>query len=175
MKTSLKFLPFLGLFLLGCEFTSPYQITFTTPEDKAVDPLVDTLDFAVNQATLAYLSSVTCEGANKIELLPVASADAVPSTAHNLSLTVLKDQLPETECKVSVTVYDRTTTSTASKSIDLVIEGELEELLPEVEVDVEAKTEVETETETETEVEIEIEPLTSTDAPTEPSPETPSE
>ena len=115
----------LGL-LTGCSFLSAYTITFTTLDGASVDPAVNTLDFVVNAPVLAYLSEVDCEGSADIVLLPVVTEGMQVKTAHNLSLAALAGQAPGTECDLTVTAFDQTTTATAQASIEVVIAGELD-------------------------------------------------
>ncbi len=112
--------------LTGCSFLSSYIITFTTVDGASIDPAVNTLDFVVNAPVLAYLSEVDCEGSEDIVLLPVVTDGMQVKTAHNLSLAVLAGQAPGTECDLTVTAFDQTTTATAQASIEVVIAGELD-------------------------------------------------
>lgn len=110
-----------SVFLAGCAFVSPYDITFTTPEDAVIEPLSNTLDLAVNDEVITYISAVKCEGQNALEFLPVLKEDMTPKKAHNLSLKLLEDQKDGAYCKVTVTAFDRSTTSTASDSISVYV------------------------------------------------------
>lgn len=122
----------LGVLLASCSLISPYTITFTTQENSVVDPLTDTLDFVVSAPTLAYISAAKCADAEPIELLPILTEDMVSKTSYNLSLALLKDELPQSECTITVTAFDQTTTSSARAKINLVIAGEIpEESTPE--------------------------------------------
>ena len=153
--------------LTGCSFLSAYTITFTTVDGASVDPAVNTLDFVVNAPVLAYLSEVDCEGSEDIVLLPVVTDDMQVKTAYNLSLAALAGQAPGTECDLTVTAFDQTTTATAKADIELVIAGEVVEVdvsteeeaaveIPAEEAAVEVETEVTTETSTEVLVEEEV-------------------
>lgn len=112
-----------ALFLVSCRLVSPYTITFTTPEDTLVDPVVDTLDFVISAPALAYISEVECEEAEDIELLPVITEDMKVKAAHNLPLTLLNGA-PGSSCEVTVSVFDQSTTATAQASTTVVISGE---------------------------------------------------
>lgn len=115
-------------FLFGaCTLVSPYTITFATPDGKVVNPQTDTLDLVISASALAYISEVECDGAEDVELLPVVDESMQAKTAHNLSLTVLNGA-PGSECDVTVTAFDRTTSESAQNSIALVIEGGEEEV-----------------------------------------------
>ncbi|MFA6023599.1 MAG: hypothetical protein WC777_00030 [Candidatus Gracilibacteria bacterium] len=112
-----------ALLLASCSLVSPYTITFTTPKDSVVDPATDTLDFVVSAPALAYISEVECDDADDIELLPVITDEMMPSTAHNLSLSMLNGA-PGSECEITVTAFDRSTTATTRSDISVVIFGE---------------------------------------------------
>lgn len=123
-------------FLLGaCTLVSPYTITFTTPDGKAVNPQTDTLDLVISSPALAYISEVECDGAADVELLPVIDESMQAKTAHNLALTSLNGAAGS-ECDVTVTAFDRTTSETAQNSIALVIEGAVGEESTDVEEEV---------------------------------------
>ena len=132
------------LLLASCSLVSPYRITFTTQEDAVVDPATDTLDFVVSAPALAYISEVECDDADDIELLPVVTDEMVAKTAHNLPLTMLNGPTGS-ECDITVTAFDQTTTATAQAEITVVIFGELveEEEVVEDEATVEAEVEAE--------------------------------
>lgn len=124
---------FASLLFAGCSFVNPYSITFTTPNEAVVDPAVNTLDFVVSQPTLAYLSYVQCGDKEALKLLPVVSETAVPTQAYNLSLDVLKDEAPGTLCRLEVTAFDESTTSTESDGLDVyILEKPKEEAAEEV-------------------------------------------
>lgn len=112
-----------SLFLGACSFISPYSITFTNTSGEVIDPELSTLDFVVSAPTLAVISGVSCEGTESLDIVPVANKNAEPTTVHKLPLTLLKNQPAGVECEVTVTVYDKTTTSQASNSILLVMPG----------------------------------------------------
>lgn len=114
----------LPVLLLGaCTLISPYSITFTNSPDSVIDPSSATLDFVVSAPTLAYISGVSCEGAEPLELLPVESKDMEVNTVHKLPLTLLKDQPSGAKCEITVTAYDRTTTDRSSETIELMMNG----------------------------------------------------
>lgn len=161
------------LLLASCSLVSPYRITFTTQEDAVVDPATDTLDFVVSAPALAYISEVECDDADDIELLPVVTDEMEAKTAHNLSLTMLNGAAGS-ECDITVTAFDQTTTATAQAEISVVIFGEVVE---EEVTDEEAPTEEDgvtqempvpgsdvDETVVETEVEAEVLPVEETPA-----------
>jgi len=129
------------LFLGGCSFLAPYSITFTTPAQSAVHPLEDTLDLALSQEALAYVSGVDCEGADPIELLPIVNASMKSNKAHNLGLELLDGYEAGTECTVTVTVFDQTTTATTAASISLYV-LEKPEIIEPVEEEEEASNEL---------------------------------
>jgi len=135
-RTSLLLLTLLA----GCSFLSGYIITFTTQDEASVDPATSTLDFVVSAPALAYISAVECEGSKDLDLLPVLTDDMKVQTAFNLPLTALVGQLPGTECDVTVTAFDQTTTSNARATLSVVIAGEV------ATVDVSTETETSTET-----------------------------
>jgi hypothetical protein len=119
-----RFLPLLSVVLLGaCSLISPYAITFTNTPGSVIDPSSSTLDFVVSAPTLAYISGVSCEGAEALDILPLADKGAEAATVHKLSLSLMKDQPAGAKCEVTVTAYDRTTTDQASASIDLTMNG----------------------------------------------------
>lgn len=120
MKKSLIVL-FSLLVLAGCAILAPYNITFTTPAHSAVNPFTDTLDFALSQPAMAYISEVDCEGNDPVALLPVVSAEMTTSNVHNLNLELLAPYEATTECNVRVTVFDQTTTATTSGLISLYV------------------------------------------------------
>ena len=107
----------------GSSLVSPYTLTFTNTPGSAVDPSTSTLDSVVSAPTLAYVSKVSCEGADVIELLPIVAEGETTSTLHKLALTSMKDMPQGAACEVTVTVYDPTTTETASSSIELTMNG----------------------------------------------------
>lgn len=109
------------LILGGCSFLAPYSITFTTPAQSAVNPAEDTLDLALSQEALAYVSGVDCEGADPVELLPIVNAAMESKNAHNLTLELLDGFEAGTECTVTVTAFDQTTTATTASSISLYV------------------------------------------------------
>lgn len=114
----------LSLLLASCSLVSPYRITFTTQEDAVVDPATDTLDFVVSAPALAYISEVECDDADDIELLPVVTDEMEAKTAHNLALTMLNGAAGS-ECDITVTAFDQTTTATAQAELTVVIFGEV--------------------------------------------------
>lgn len=105
--------------LTGCSLLSPYSVTFTTPENSVIDPTSDTLDLAVNIPTMAYISEVECLGHEPMELLPVVTDEMTVKKAHNISLELLEGYSAGTQCEVTVTVFDQTTTATTRESINL--------------------------------------------------------
>lgn len=107
----------------GCSLVSPYTLTFTNTPGSVVDPSTSTLDLVVSAPTLAYVSKVSCEGADVIELLPIVAEGETTSTLHKLALTSMKDMPQGAACEVTVTVFDPTTTETASSSIALTMNG----------------------------------------------------
>lgn len=107
--------------LAGCSFLAPYSITFTTPAHSAVDPLVDTLDLALGTSAMAYISEVDCEGSDPISLLPVVNEAMESSNVHNLTLELLDGFEATTECDVTVTAFDQSTTSTTAAEISLYV------------------------------------------------------
>lgn len=114
----------LPVLLLGaCTLISPYSITFTNTPDSVIDPSSSTLDFVVSAPTLAYISGVSCEGAEPLEILPVESKDLEVNTVHKLPLSLLKDQPTGAKCEITVTAYDRTTTDRSSQTIELTMNG----------------------------------------------------
>jgi hypothetical protein len=125
------FISLLSLAMLaGCSFLAPYSITFTTPAQSAVNPATDTLDLALSQPAMAYISGVDCEGHDPIELLPVVNANMESSNVHNLTLELLDGYEATTECSVTVMAFDQTTTANSSSTIALYV---LEKPAPEVE------------------------------------------
>ena len=164
------------LLLASCSLVSPYRITFTTQEDAVVDPATDTLDFVVSAPALAYISEVECDDADDIELLPVVTDEMVAKTAHNLPLTMLNGPAGS-ECDITVTAFDQTTTATAQAEITVVIFGEpveeeeevveeevLEEETPTEEEPVVEEPVLEEDVTVETEVEAEVLPVEETPA-----------
>lgn len=120
MRQPLFLLPIL---LLGaCSLISPYTITFTNTPGEVVDPATSTLDFVVSASTLAYISGVSCEGAEPMDILPLANKEGA-NTVHKLPLTLMKDQPSGAKCEVTVTAYDKTTTEQSSASIELTMNG----------------------------------------------------
>ena len=102
---------------MGCSLISPYQITFTTKENEAVNPVEDTLDLVISSNALAYVSSYQCGDEPEVIMLPVLKDDMVAQMAQYIDLSFLTDQSAETLCEINVTAFDRSTTSTASKKI----------------------------------------------------------
>jgi len=95
----------------------------------------------VSQATLAYISEISCEGADPLEFLPIVKDDMEVATVHKLPLTALEGQAPGVACEITVTAFDRTTTSQSSASLnvtmigtkaDAVTEEDVEEVTDEV-------------------------------------------
>lgn len=111
------------LLLGGCVLISPYTITFTNEPGEVIVPQSSTLDLVVSAPTLAYISGVSCEGAEELDILPVESKEMEVSTVHKLPLTLMEGQPSGAECEVTVTAYDRTTTDTASATIELTMAG----------------------------------------------------
>lgn len=109
----------LTVVLTACSFLSPYQITFTTRESEAFDPLQSTLDLVVNNPALVYVSGYQCGDAPEVMLLPVVTEGMTPQTVWNLSLDFLADQAPGTLCAVNVGAFDTSTTATSSQPISL--------------------------------------------------------
>jgi|GEM_PF-4070062 len=109
------------LMLAGCSFLAPYSVTFTTPAHSAVDPLVDTLDLALSNPAMAYISEVDCEGSDPISLLPVVNEAMESSNVHNLTLELLDGFEATTECEVTVTAFDQSTTATTAAEISLYV------------------------------------------------------
>lgn len=127
---SIGFAPYLVLvlFLSSCALVSPYQITFTTQNEQVVDPQINTLDFVVSAPALAYISEIDCDDAEEIELLPVVTDEMKVKTAHNLALTALNGA-PGSECEITVTAFDQSTTASSRAEISVLIAGEeLEEI-----------------------------------------------
>jgi hypothetical protein len=121
MRHPLYLLPVL---LLGaCSLISPYTITFTNEPGEVIDPASSTLDLVVSAPTLAYISGVACEGAEELDILPVESKTMEVNTVHKLPLTLMEGQPSGASCEVTVTAYDRTTTDTASATIELTMAG----------------------------------------------------
>jgi PBP1b-binding outer membrane lipoprotein LpoB len=115
-------LTFLSLIILsGCSLLSAYTVTFTTPVNSAVNPVSDTLDLALSQPAMAYISEVDCANHDPVALLPIVSFEMKTSNVHNLSLELLSGYEARTECEVRVTVFDQTTTATSSDSISLYV------------------------------------------------------
>lgn len=108
----------------GCSLVSPYTLTFTNTPGSVVEPDTSTLDLVVSAPTLAYVSGVSCEGADAIELLPIVQDSSAVSTLHKLSLTAMEGMPDGALCDVTVTVFDPTTTETASSTISLKMSGE---------------------------------------------------
>ena len=107
----------------GCSLVSPYTLTFTNTPGSVVEPDTSTLDLVVSAPTLAYVSGVSCEGADAIELLPIVQDSSAVSTLHKLPLTAMKGMPEGALCEVTVTVFDPTTTETASNSIAVTMKG----------------------------------------------------
>jgi hypothetical protein len=128
----------LAFILAGCALLSPYNVTFTTRDGSVINPQTSTLDFVVNSPTLAYVSEISCEGSESLELLPVLTDDMEVSKAHNLSLINMAAFADGTKCEVTVTALDNTTTANTRASVTLYVnEMPVEE--EEVEGDVEAE------------------------------------
>lgn len=108
-------------FFAACSLVTPYKITFTTPGHSVVDPVSSTLDLALSQPAMAYISEVDCEGSEPMALLPVVNENMATSNVHNLPLTLLETYAPGTECDVTVTAFDQSTTSSASGRISLYV------------------------------------------------------
>lgn len=115
------FLSLSAVFLAGCVFLSPYTITFTTPDELVIQPETYTLDLALNDPALVYISSYKCGEDDTVEILPVVTDSMLESNVHNLSLSMLSDVEAGALCKVNVTAFDRTTTATSSDSINLYV------------------------------------------------------
>ncbi|MFA5792304.1 MAG: hypothetical protein WC897_00340 [Candidatus Gracilibacteria bacterium] len=179
-----KFLSFLvaGVLFSGCALISPYTITFTNDNWEVIDPATSTIDFVVSQATLAYISEVSCEGATPLEFLPIVKDSMEVSTVHKLPLTVLEDQAPGVACAVTVTVFDKTTTAQSSASLNVTMAGtKVEEDTTEMADDVEATTETTTDGTTATDEtpaveEVTADPITDpVDVATDPLADTPAQ
>lgn len=112
-----------GILFSGCALISPYTITFTNDNWEVVDPATSTIDFVVSQATLAYISEISCEGAEPLEFLPIVKDDMEVSTVHKLPLTALEGQAPGVACEITVTAFDRTTTAQSSASLNVTMVG----------------------------------------------------
>ena len=145
------FLSLAALLLSACTFVTPYQIVFTTPGGAELDPALDTLDFALNNPALGYISAIHCEDSPAFEILPVKQANMNLQLAHNLSLELLEDEEPGTVCEVTVTAYSESTASSSSARIEIVVGGPgggvvMEDETPEEEaMETEEGEEVETE------------------------------
>ncbi len=125
MRSS-RLAPFLLVGVLSaCSLISPYTITFTNEPGSVIDPQTSTLDFVVSQPTLAYISRVVCTDSEAFELLPIVPDSEPSSTVHKLSLDLLSEQTPGSDCEVTVAVFDKTTTEQSSASIHLTIAGEV--------------------------------------------------
>lgn len=147
--------------LSACTLLMPYSITFTTPNNTVVDPATDTLDLALNQEALAYISWVQCEDKGPIGVLPTTRDDVALSLAYNLPLTILDGQELGTKCEIEVTAYDRSTTASSKKSINLYVLSDGKEVEVEAEIEeVEEEPEEEVEVEEVEELELETEVLT---------------
>lgn len=105
--------------LASCSFLAPYQMTFTTRENEAIDPSKNTLDLVINNPALAYVSSYQCGDAAEVSLLPVVKDGMVAQTVWYLPLDFLSDQTPGTLCTVNVSAFDKTTTANSNKKISL--------------------------------------------------------
>lgn len=105
----------------GCSLLSPYSITFTTQDSKVINPETDTLDLVISQPALAYISGVSCDENPPMELLPILDDTKQVAQAHNLDLSLLADQERGSKCTVTVTAFDKTTTSNSNKSISLYV------------------------------------------------------
>lgn len=121
-------LSFVLLLAAGCSFIAPYNITFTTTDDTIVNPDSDTLDLVLNNPALAYVSGYKCNDADEVELLPVVKEGMEPTRVYNMSLSFLADQPVGSHCKVTVTAFDRTTTTTETNDVWLFMR---DRLLPE--------------------------------------------
>ena len=142
MKKLISILAAAAIFA-GCALISPYNIIFTTPEGSVINPATDTLDLAVNIDALSYISGVDCEGYDPLELLPIVRDDMEVSKAHNLSLAMLESFEAGTQCEITVSVFDKTTTASSRDKITLHVLEKLE--VAEEEPVEEAATEEETE------------------------------
>lgn len=109
----------LSVVMMGCSLLSPYQITFTTRENEAFNPVEDTLNFVISSNALAYVSSYQCGESEEVTLLPVLKDDMVAQMAQYLNLDFLADQEDGTLCSVNITAYDTSTTSTSRAKINL--------------------------------------------------------
>ncbi len=109
----------ISVIMMGCSLLSPYQITFTTKENEAVNPQEDTLDLVISSNALAYVSSYQCADEPEVIMLPVLKEDMVAQMVQYIDLTFLADQKAESLCTINVTAFDRSTTSTASKKISV--------------------------------------------------------
>ncbi|MEK7146538.1 MAG: hypothetical protein AAB802_05170 [Patescibacteria group bacterium] len=114
-------LSLLTLVLAGCSYLSPYSITFTTQDQKVVNPSSDTLDLVLSDEAMAYISTYKCDEKNEVELLPVVTDEMEVTTVHNLNLKVLESEMDGALCKITVTAFDQTTTANAHNSISLYI------------------------------------------------------
>ncbi len=184
MKKALSLALATLLLSTGCSLISPYTLTFTNTPGSVVEPESSTLDLVVSAPTLAYISKVSCEGADEIELLPIVQDSTAVSTLHKLPLTALKGMPDGALCDVTVTVFDPTTTETASSTISLKMTGEA--VVPDEEEETgtdedETVTEQEEETtpeetsETSVEETVEVQTETPVETPAETPTETPDE
>lgn len=107
------------LVLSACNLIQPYSVTFTTKADAVVNPEVDTLDFVLSAPALAYISSYQCEGAEKVELLPIVTEESTAEKAYNLSLMPLAGQKAGSKCEINITAFDKTTTANSHEKISL--------------------------------------------------------
>lgn len=101
----------------GCSILAPYTITFTTPHGAVVNPSINTIDLALNNPALAYISSVECGEDDKLELLPVVTEDMEATKVHNLTLEALAEQEVGAACTVTVTAFDQSTTANTRDSL----------------------------------------------------------
>ncbi len=164
MKKALSLALASVLMSAGCSLVSPYTLTFTNTPGSVVEPS-STLDLVVSAPTLAYVSRVECEGGATVELLPIVADKTAVSTLHKLSLDALKGMPAGALCEVTVTVFDPTTTETASDSIEVTMFGSAAEeteapaleteQTPEETVPTEEAVEVETSVETNVESSLE--------------------
>jgi hypothetical protein len=127
----LFFLSLCTLILASCALIDPYTITFTNEPGEIVDPAT-TLDFVVSQPVLAYISRISCTGADPIEILPVVTPDMEISTVHKLPLTALNQVgtitgLEDIPCEITVTAFDRSTSYTSSSNFTVMISPDMPE------------------------------------------------
>jgi hypothetical protein len=120
------------LVLSSCALLDPYTITFTNDTNELVDPATSTLDFVVSQPVLAYISRVSCAGADPVDILPVVTPDMEVSTVHKLPLTALSQigtitGLEDIPCEITVTAFDRTTSYTSSSNFTVMLPSDMPE------------------------------------------------